>query len=385
MKILALTSIRSEYDLLSSLFFKLQNDPEIELKLIVGGAHNSATFGNTYKDIEKDDFDILCRVESLLDADSPSSRLKSASILLISIIDAVRSYAPDVLIYAGDREEVLIGAMLGGYLGIPTIHFFGGDHTTDGHIDNPVRHAASKLSSWHMVSTQEHYERLRAIGEPENRIFNIGSIALDKFIENIETEDIAQVVSGYYIKKPLALFIYHPIQHEVGLESIVIDSAINSLNDAGYHVFIGLPNSDPGNNEIRKAIKKAGENNANCTVYGNLPRDQFISLFKSCSIIVGNSSAGILEAASIPIPCVNIGERQRGRYAADNVFFVDAEPKAIKAGIELATNRDFINKLYEIENPYGDGKSSQRAYELIKTLDLKRYISKKEDPLNDHG
>lgn len=383
MKILALTSIRSEYDLLSSLFSKLQNDPEIELKLIVGGAHNSATFGNTYKDIEKDDFDILCRVESLLDADTPSSRLKSASVLLISIIDAVRSYAPDVLIYAGDREEVLIGAMLGGYLGIPTIHFFGGDHTTDGHIDNPVRHAASKLSSLHMVSTQEHYERLRAIGEPENRIFNIGSIALDKFIESVEVKDIAKVVSGNSIKKLIALFIYHPIKDEVGLEYSVIDSAISSLNDAGYHVFIGSPNSDPGNSGIREAIKEVVEHNNNCTVYGNLPRDQFLSLFKSSSIIVGNSSAGILEAASIPIPCVNIGERQRGRHAAHNVIFVDAEPKAIKAGIELATNRDFINQLYKIKNPYGDGKSSQRAYELIKTLDLKRYISKKEDPLND--
>lgn len=382
MKILALTSIRSEYDLMSSLFFKLNNDPKIDLKLIVGGAHNSPTFGNTHKDIKKDGFNVLCRIESLLDADSPSSRLKSASILLISIIDAVRAYAPDLLIYAGDREEVLIGGMLGGYLGIPTVHFFGGDHAADGHIDNPIRHATSKLSSCHMVSTQEHFDRLRSIGEPENRIFNIGSIALDKFVESTVIEGISKIVSDTEISRPLALFIYHPIKNEIGIEEVIIDAAISSLDNAGYHVFIGLPNSDPGNVSIRKVIKKITEGKKNCTVYGNLPRDQFISIFKSSSIIVGNSSAGILESASISIPCVNIGERQRGRMAAENVIFVDATPKDIKNGINLAVSNAFIKKSQAVTNPYGDGKSSQRAYDLIKSLDFSSLVLKKEDPIN---
>lgn len=382
MKVLALTSIRSEYDLLSSLFFKLHNDPEVDLKLIVGGAHNSPTFGNTFKDIEGDGFDILCRVESLLDADSPSARLKSASILLISIIDIVRSYNPDLLIYAGDREEVIIGAMLGGYLSIPTIHFFGGDHACDGHIDNPIRHAASKLSSCHMVSTKEHYDRLKAIGEPENRIFNIGSVALDKFAETPAIENIASQVSGLNINKPIALFIYHPIEEEVGLESFIVETAINSLKSLGYHVFIGMPNTDPGNTLIRQTIKKISEENDDCTVYGNLPRNQFISLFKASSIIVGNSSAGLLEAASIPIPCVNIGARQRGRLSASNVIFVSAEAEEIHLGILKASNEKFIEEIQSVINPYGTGQSSLKAYELIKTLDFGSLIYKKEDPLD---
>lgn len=382
MKILALTSIRSEYDLLSSLFFKLESDSDVELKLIVGGAHSSPTFGNTYKDIEKDGFDVLCRIESLLDADSPSARLKSASILLISIIDTVRAYAPDLLIYAGDREEVLIGGMLGGYLGIPTVHFFGGDHAADGHIDNPVRHATSKLSSCHMVSTQEHFNRLRSIGEPENRIYNVGSIALDKFLEIPIVKNVTKIVSGNEIHKPLALFIYHPIKNEIGIEDTVVEAAIHSLDNAGYHIFIGLPNSDPGNNSIRNAINKVAEGMESCTVYGNLPRDQFVSLFKASSIIVGNSSAGILEAASIAIPCVNIGERQRGRLASDNVIFVDATPQSIQEGINLAVSDNFIKKSKAVVNLYGDGKSSQRAYELIKSIDFESLVLKKEDPIN---
>lgn len=381
MKILVLTSIRSEYDLLSPLLFKLDADPTLDLKLLVGGAHNSPTFGNTFKDIENDGFEVLCHIESLIDADSESSRLKSASILLLSMIDIVKSYSPDLLIYAGDREEVLVGGMLGGYLNIPTLHFFGGDHSSDGHIDNPVRHATSKLSTCHMVSTQLHSNRLRAIGEPISRIFNIGSIALDKFVQAKPMGNVIEEISGKKIDKKVALFIYHPIANEIGKENTIIKDAIAALVDSNYHVFIGSPNSDPGNSHVREAILQAADANPNCTVYGNLPRDLFIGLFKSSSIIVGNSSAGILEAASIPIPCINIGERQRGRYCGENVIFVDANYESIIKAINIVNSDEFKRKIVNLKNPYGGGNSADKAYNLIKTIDFQQLINKKEDPL----
>lgn len=382
MKILALTSIRSEYDLLSPLLFKLHQDPDVELKLVVGGAHNASAFGKTYKDIENDGFDILCRVESLLDADSPSARLKSATILLMSVIDGVRDYGPDLILYAGDREEVLIGAMLGGYLGIPTLHFFGGDHAADGHIDNPVRHATSKLSSCHMVSTAEHRQRLLALGEPSHRIFTIGNIALDKFVQSPPLPDILKQVSGFSLAKPAALFIYHPIKDELGREAQIVNAALDALTEAGYHVFVGMPNSDPGNAAIRAELAAAAQNRQDVTLYGNLPRDEFVSLFKACGLIAGNSSAGLLEAASLPIPCVNIGARQRGRLSADNVIFVDATPEAIAAGIQKATSPGFAGSLKGLINPYGDGHSAERAYKVIKSTDFQALLLKKEDPLD---
>lgn len=382
MKILALTSIRSEYDLLSPLLFRLQSDPSINLQLLVGGAHNSPTFGNTFKDIELDGFNILCRIESLIDADSASARLKSASILLMSMIDIVKSFDPDLLIYAGDREEVLVGGMLGGYLSIPTVHFFGGDHSADGHIDNPVRHATSKLSTCHMVSTAIHHARLNALGEPDERIFNIGSIALDKFIQSELIDNIVQKISGQKIVKRIALFIYHPIKNEIGQEKSIINDAVSSLIEAGYHVFVGSPNSDPGNSLVRNAIEVTAAKHKDCTVYGNLPRDQFISLFKTCSIIAGNSSAGILESASIPIPCVNIGERQKGRLCANNVIFVDSNLDSIRTGIQKASSKEFIKELNGIKNPYGDGNSAMLAHDLIKTINFKLLLDKKEDPLD---
>ncbi len=382
MKILALTSIRSEYDLLSSLFFKLHNDPEIDLQLMVGGAHNSPSFGLTKKDIESDGLNVLINIESLLDSDSKSSRLKSASILLLSAVDIVNLFSPDLIIYAGDREDVMVGALLGGYLSIPTLHFFGGDHASDGHIDNPLRHAVSKLSTCHFVSTEDHARRLRALGESGNRIHCIGSVALDKF-SNIEPNDERlNTVAGKKITRPAALFIFHPVESERYIVSKIIIDSITALIEEGFHVFVGKPNSDYGNTDIRMTIDDLEKEIKHISAYGNLSRESFVQLFKACKLIAGNSSAGLLEAASIPIACINIGKRQKGRYCSGNVLFVDADKVSVVSGIRKVQEKEFKEALKLVVNPYGDGNASERAYHLIKKIDFKSLLLKKEDPLS---
>ena len=381
MKILGFTSIRSEYDLMSSLYSLLHNDNAIELKLLVAGAHNAPSFGMTVKDIEADGFDIL-QVESLIDGDTSSSRLKSASLLLMSSIDIIKVFSPDLILFAGDREEVLIGAMLGGYMGIPTVHFFGGDHATDGHIDNPVRHAASKLSTFHFVSTNEHARRLQALGEHSARIYNIGSVALDKFVEIKENHQIVQEIAKKKIKKKIALYIFHPVENEISRINEIVHDTVMAVIEAGFHVFIGLPNSDHGNSIVKHEITKLSFLD-NVTIYGNLPRVSFVQLFKAASLIIGNSSAGLLEAASIPIPCINVGERQKGRACGENVIFVDSEKVLIKEALEKIKTKEFSDRVSKMTNPYGIGNASKSAYELIKKLDFHHSLRKKEDPL-DH-
>lgn len=381
MKILALTSIRSEYDLLSSLFFKLHNDSEVDLQLMVGGAHNSPSFGLTKDDIKSDGFNILINIESLLDADSKSSRLKSASILLLSAIDIVNQFTPDLIIYAGDREEVMIGALLGGYLSIPTLHFFGGDHAADGHIDNPLRHAVSKLSTCHFVSTEEHANRLRSLGEPDSRIHNVGSVALDKFSDISSNLEIVGEIAGKKIDRPAVIFIFHPVENEMSIASKIVCDSITALIEEGFHVFVGKPNSDHGNTNICDAIDSIERETEHVSVYGNLSRVAFVQLFKASKLIVGNSSAGLLEAASIPIPCINIGERQKGRYSADNVIFVDVDKESVIRGIRKTKEKAFSKMMETIVNPYGDGKASETAYNLIKAINFQKLLLKKEDPL----
>ena len=169
-RVLGISGIRSDYDLMSGLYRRLAVDPELDFRLLVGGAHLSKTYGYSLDLIRADGIPVLATIENLIDSDSISSRLKSASIMLQTAVDVVAQWRPDLILYAGDREEVWIGALLGNYLEIPTVHFYGGDHTDSWHIDNPVRHAASKLSTFHVVPTDEHRRRLIALGEPDSRI-----------------------------------------------------------------------------------------------------------------------------------------------------------------------------------------------------------------------
>ncbi len=383
MKILAITTIRSDYDLMSSLYRLLHDDSDLDFKLLVAGAHMSPTYGKTVESVERDGFGILLKAETLFDSDSYVARLKSAGILLTSVIDAVSFYSPDLIIYAGDREDVMVGALLGGYLHIPTIHFFGGDHAKDGHIDNPLRHATTKLSTYHFVSTDEHAQRIIALGEPKERIKNIGSVALDKFVHHnaISKAEVFSVLAEGIEVSDYALVIFHPVEEEIGTVAKHVEDIITSLRSFGLQVFLGSPNTDPGNRSVVD-LKDRYKNDENVHFYGNLDRDLFLSLFKQARLIVGNSSAGLLEAASIPIPAVNVGQRQVGRMAGDNVIFTDVSPASILKAIEKALTNEFVEGIEGMVNPYGDGRSSNRAYQLIKQLDFQHLLYKKEDPLD---
>lgn len=385
-KVLAFTAIRSEYDLLSSLYKLLNNDESIELKMIVSGAHLSKNHGYTVKDIERDGLDILAKIETLLDSDTKASRVKSASILLQNAIDIVSNYKPDIIIYAGDREEVIIASIIGGYLEIPTVHFFGGDHVKDSHIDNPIRHATSKLSTIHMVSNEEHALRLIKMGEAKERIYNTGSIALDKFInEPIKSKE--EIKKYFGIKKgfdTFAIVIFHPIPKERHKSAQIFENILFSLEEKNINAFVSYPNIDPGNKEIVDIIEQY-KNNSNFIFYHNQPRDIFISIYKNAEFIIGNSSSGILESASIPIPAINVGYRQTGRKANTNVIFVDGKKQHIKEVIDRVFTKEFQKVVLNTINIYGDGKSAQKAFDIIKKNNFKDLLFKDEDILEQNN
>lgn len=384
MKILGITSIRSDYDLMSNVFAKLNSDNQIDFRLLVSGAHLSKSYGYTISNIKKDNFKILIEIESLINSDSFSSRLKTASCLLSGSIDVVRQFAPNLILYAGDREDVLIGSMLGCFLRIPTIHFFSGDHASDGHIDNLIRHATSKLSSIHFVSTMQHKERLVKLGEAKNRIFVIGNPGLDKFVEEsfLERKELLDKISKKEIeeKSKIAIFIFHPIEKEKNVADRYVRNALNGLLDHGYHIFLGSSNTDPGNFKINETMESFSKN-PKVTYYHNLNRNYFVNLLRHSDLIIGNSSAGLLEAGSIPIPAINIGLRQKGRMCGENVVFCEGSYQKICDAIKKVESFEFKEKIQTIENPYGKGQSSKNAYKIIKNLKIEKFIDKPEDPL----
>ena len=383
-KIVAFTAIRSEYDLLSGLYKLLNEDPDVELKIVVSGAHLSKTYGYSVTDIESDGLEILARIETLIDSDSKASRIKSGAILLHNSVDIVANYNPDLIIYAGDREEVIIASLIGGYLEIPTMHFFGGDHVKDSHIDNPIRHATSKLSTIHMVSHKEHAQRLIRMGESEDRVYNIGSIALDKFINEStrSKNEIRKYFKINYGFDSFAVVIFHPIPKERGFSADIFENILLSLKERNIYAFVSYPNIDPGNREIIKIIDKY-QNDVNFLFYRNQPRSIFISIYKNATFIIGNSSSGILESASIPIPAINVGYRQTGRLANENVVFANGEISSIVGAIDKVQSKEYEKIIINVKNIYGDGHSSEKALNIIKNNDFNSLIFKDEDILEN--
>lgn len=385
-RILGMTSIRSDYDLMSGVYRRLARDPNVDFKLLVSGAHLSPQFGHSVDLIRQDGLEILADVETLISGDSKVSRLKTAAGLLSGTVDLVRIHRPDVLLYAGDREDVLIGATIGAFLDIPTVHFFGGDHASDGHVDNPVRHATSKLSTAHFVSIEQHAQRLARLGEDPRRVFVIGSVALDKFLDEPALDRQATLTGigakvHAYQGHPLAILIFHPVDQERKVAPDYVRGAVETLVERGFHVLMGASNADPGNAalvEVMHLLAQAPE----VTFYGNSSRANFVNLMRHASLMVGNSSAGLLEAASVGLPVVNIGERQRGRMCGRNVVFCDGDAVSFRAALETIESAEFRADMCALVNPYGDGHSEARAVELLKSVDFRALLKKTEDPLH---
>lgn len=380
-KILGITGCRSDYDLLSDLYLKINGDPHMKLGLIVCGAHLSEVYGNTVKYIERDKLPILAKIESLLDSNTSASRIQSAAICLQRAVPVVEAFAPDVIIYPGDREEVMIGALLGAYMKIPTIHFFGGDHTTDGSVDHPVRHATSKLSSLHFVMHERHKARLLRMGESEKRIFIVGSPQLDKFKTTplIEKKSVAKEL-GREAWDEYALMIEHPSHGLEEKAAAHFEECLQALREENIRTFVATPNSDAGSKDILAVMKKY-ESDKNFCFYKSIRRELFVNLMRHACFMIGNSSAAVYEAPMIPLAALNVGIRQRDRLTAENVLFVDHGIKNIRQGIQTVLGDKFQAQLKGVSSPYGDGTSVDKAYKLIQKLKFSDYTYKPEDPL----
>jgi UDP-hydrolysing UDP-N-acetyl-D-glucosamine 2-epimerase len=383
MKIVGATSCRSEYDLMSGIYRALAAEPGVEFRLLASGAHFSPSYGLSIRQIEADGLEFLGRIDSLLDGGTPSARVKSAAIAMAGITDLLAGWQPDLVLVAGDRENELVTAMVCAYLKIPCLHFFGGDHATDGNVDNPARHAISKLATAHAVAHERHRDRLLAMGEHPSRIFVVGSPALDKFrAEPCLERDalLGGIAPGRRVPDSYAVMIFHPIlsvdQEEVQAGKMILDA----LASAGIFTFVSAPNADSGSRKLLEVFAEHGDH-PGFHFYKNLPRATFVNLLRNASFLIGNSSMGLLEAPSIPLPAVNVGMRQRDRLAARNVVFVDAEPEAIRRGIRQVSEPGFRASLAGMANPYGNGQSVASCVDLIRRTDFAGMLLKREDPL----
>lgn len=367
-KILYITGTRADYGLMRSVLFEINNSTSLDLEIIVTGMHLMDEFGMTVNEIKEDGFHYHT-LNAIFEEDDKASMAKFVGTTICLLTDKIKDIHPDLILLLGDRGEMLAGAIVGAYLNIPTAQLHGGEITST--VDEYVRHAITKLVNIHFPATQKSAERILAMGENPENIYLVGAPGLD-YILNIELRDLSEIIHNYNldISKPIILMIQHPVTLESNYASKQISETLNAISELEYQTLIIYPNADAGGREMIKEIKKY-EHLPFIQSFKNIPRKDFISLMKISSVMVGNSSSGIIEAPSFKIPVVNIGSRQKNRERAQNVIDSDYDRDEIKKAIKKALNDvKFRDELKNCQNPYGEGNTAIKIVEILKNINI---------------
>lgn len=370
-KIIYVSGTRADYGLMRDILKKLKDAEDIDLSICVTGMHLSPLYGNTVKEIEAENFRICGQVPVDVDNATHASMAKSIGHELIGMTDIFTQEKPDLILLLGDRGEMLAGALAAVHLNIPVVHLHGGERS--GTVDEMIRHSISKLSHYHFVATEASRDRLIRMGEQEEAVMVVGAPGLDQMFSSdlIERDSFIQHHQLDPDKKT-ALLVYHPVVQEYDDLKSQFQNAIKAALANNLQIICLEPNSDAGGQLIRDALDEY-KNHRDVRVIKHLLRKEYIDCLAHVDVMMGNSSSGIIEAASFNLVVVNIGSRQNLREFSDNVIHVGTAFDAITNGLKQALQKPDMN----YENVYGDGKSSERCCQLLRTLDLNpRILSK---------
>ncbi|MDP9268911.1 MAG: UDP-N-acetylglucosamine 2-epimerase [Acidobacteriota bacterium] len=371
------TGARSDYGIYVPILRKICTDPELELRLFVTGMHLSEEHGMTVKVIESDGFPIAERVDIELSADTPEGIARSMGLGVVGFSQVYARKKPDLLLVLGDRFEILAAVAAALPFLIPVAHIAGGD-LTEGAIDDAMRHAITKMSHLHFVTTEAARARVLQMGEESWRIHVTGDPGLDHIpaLELLGREALEQLF-GMKLEPSPMLVTLHPETLDYQRTSHHVQELLAALDSIKMPIVFTAPNADTAGREIREAIERFVASRANTRLVVNLGTQAYFSMMKLAAVMVGNSSSGIIEAASFALPVVNIGDRQRGRVHAQNVLHVPAERGAISAAIKQVLAPEFRKSLRGIRNPYGDGHAASRIVDVLKRAALDQLVHKK--------
>jgi len=371
-RILYISGTRADFGLMASTLQQIAAAPELELSLLVTGMHLDPRYGETVHEIEQSGLIISARVPVALDASSGATMARAIGMELCGMVDAMEHERPDMVLLLGDRGEMLAGAIAALHLNIPVIHLHGGERS--GTVDEPVRHAISKLAHYHFTATEEARERLIRMGEKSEHIFVTGAPGLDGIVANNRPQRAELFRSlGFDAQRPLALVVFHPVVQQAAEGMQQTQALMRALlEDCGYQALVLLPNADAGGEAIRAVMQ--GYIGEGCRTLVHLPREEYLSWLGAADLMVGNSSSGIIEAASLGTAVVNVGDRQNCRERSKNVVDVSPHRAAIVTGIERAEK---MRGPYN--NVYGDGHSGVRIVELLASLELDKTLLMKSN------
>lgn len=361
---------RSDYGIYLPVLKEIKADPSLQLRLMVSGMHLSPEFGLTAKVIEQDGFEIAERVEMLLSSDTPEGIAKSMGMGVIGFAQVYTRSRPDILVVLGDRFEMHAAALAALPFKIPVAHIHGGE-VTQGAIDDALRHSITKLSHLHFVATPEYARRLFQLGEEPWRVTVTGAPSLDN-LRSIELLNAHELEARYGLRldQPPLLVTFHPVTLEYEQTRRYVDELLGALEDMKMPVVFTMPNADTSGRIIIEMIENFVRTHTSTKIVDNLGTQGYFSLMALSAVMVGNSSSGIIEAASFKLPVVNIGTRQQGRVRGANMIDVGYSRAEIATGIKKAVDPRFRRTLDSLANPYGSGHASGKIVTRLREVVL---------------
>ena len=375
-KIAFFSTSRADYSLISPLIKSLKKDKTIESKLIICGSHLSKKHGYTVKEILQDRNKVNFKFKSYQEKKTNISH--SIELIIKGFNKALSKLKPDLIFLPADRYEIL-GAAYAAYIKkIPIAHYAGGQ-ITEGAWDDSIRHAVTKLSNYHFVSTKNCKRNLLQLGENPKSIFITCSLGIDN-IKNLSLYTIDQIEKKIKFKfqQRFALVTYHFETMSKTKNSDQISNLIKVLKKFNNISFIfTAPNIDRKSIKMIEEIKDFVRSNKKSVFIPSLGKELYLSILKKSKFVIGNSSSGIIEAPSFRVPTINIGDRQKGRVMCSSIINCQNNEKEIFASIKKALNKKFIFKIRKVKSPYGSGRSAQKIVKILKKINLKNIGRKK--------
>ena len=366
--ICVLTAARAEYGLLKNLILRLQEESGFQVNVVVTGMHLDKAFGETYREIEEDGIAIAAKLPVLSNNGGAVGMSETMAQAMISFGHFFDENKQDLLIVLGDRYETMAVCIAAMNAQIPIAHIHGGE-VTEGAIDDAIRHSITKMSYLHFTSTEIYRRRVIQLGEHPDRVFCVGALGVEnilsqKLFAKSELEESIQFELG----EKYCLVTFHPVTLEEGSGIRQVEELLQAMDEmTEYHYLITKANADAGGREINKCLEEfAAVRKEKVYLTESLGMVRYLSAMKYCSMVLGNSSSGILEAPAMRVPTVNIGDRQRGRIHADSIINCEPCCSSIKEAMRRAEEPEFRERVRKQVQPFGDGDTSRRIAGRIK-------------------
>ncbi|UCC29192.1 MAG: UDP-N-acetylglucosamine 2-epimerase (hydrolyzing) [Phycisphaerales bacterium] len=373
-RVAVITGTRADYGLLRSTMEAIRKQDNLMLQVVVAGMHLLRKFGRTVDEIVRDGWHINARVKMQIGDDGPLDQAAGLSRGVLGIAQFLEQAGTDVVVVLGDRIEAMAGALAAVTTGRLVGHIHGGD-IAPGDFDDSLRHAITKLAHVHLTATRAAGRRIIRMGESPDRVYWVGAPGLDRLMRLIRQTKDARKRTGR------ALILHHPIGRKPTTERRVMNAILKAVEEVGLTRTIVYPNSDRGHTGIVDAIEVYHRRSSNgpVQVVRSLDHDRYLGMLVDADVLVGNSSSGIVEAASAGTPVVNVGPRQQGRERHAR-YVVDAEESlgSIRGALQKALRK---RPIIGGSTVYGDGRAGARIAQIIAKLPLDDLFRRKAGTL----